>query len=143
MTTSVTLGDRTALTTREFDAQHLNLWLDIELAWFGWGDDEPDTAKIARETDLMWTLHELNKLSEVPAKRRPSHKARSMTRKGKRYAVRKDHGTKVFYKAIEVENAGRQSWQQGSDRAWRKYSRLEAECGNPRIVNRAYRELIG
>ena len=76
--------------------------------------------------------------------RRPSHMAGRMTRKGSsRHTVRPDRGTKRYYAEIKAENAGRQSWKKDSHRSWRKYNRVAAECRNPRIVNRVYRELIG
>lgn len=64
-----------------------------------------------------------------------SHKARSMTRCGRRYKVRKDHGTKVFYREIEAANLLNEEAKQRSGdsvRSRRKARKHEARSGDPR-----------
>ena len=72
----------------------------------------------------------------VVANRRPSPKARSMRREGKRYVVRKDHGTTARRREIEKINA---RWTEGQQspsgcRARRRERKLAERSGNPRIV---------
>jgi len=140
---SISVSTRERCVVDPFDFVSLNRAVDIELAWMVWGEEEPDTTKIQREIDLAWTVYGLNKIAAVQHSRRVNPAAHSMSRVGKKYKVRTNHGTKGFYASIKADNSARKSWRKGSCRAVRKYVRLEAECRNPRTVNRAYKELMG
>lgn len=140
---SISVSTRESSIVEPFDFVSLNRTIDIELAWMAWGEEEPDTTKIQREIDLAWTVYGLSQIATSQQSRRVNPAARSMSRVGKKYKLRANHGTKSFYASIQADNSARKSWQRGSCRAGRKYARLEAECRNPRTVNRAYKELIG
>lgn len=63
---------------------------------------------------------------------RPNPKARAMTRKGRRYCVRKDHGTVARRREIKAENAAIAEGQQSKRTIRRRSGKNMAKSGNPR-----------
>jgi hypothetical protein len=70
---------------------------------------------------------------------RPSRKARDMTRKGGRYVIRKDHGTKAFYQEVAEANATRNTRLKNSCAARRKLSKLASRKGNEQAIAKLIR----
>lgn len=154
----IDITERTVMTVEgQIEAAYTILAMErrgeIELAW------AVRAVNIAEEEDMLAFTAFMEILGlplpyeqqEEPANfqmvkplRRPSHKARSMTRTGSRsHKVRKDHGTKARRVEISAENANRRSQQKNSVRAQRRFAKLASSCNNRHTVARAKLELLG
>lgn len=110
--------------------------LDAMLAKWSDGDDS-QARKIAFELKLIIALGP----NPATGHRRSNPKARAMRHKGCRYQIRKDHGTKAFYKEIDALRASIENDKQSKDsvRGRRKQRKHEARSGNPRYKASAQR----
>lgn len=103
------------------------------------GDTDMDAieAIITASAETPSTPFELTLLCDkIAYSLRPNPRARAMTRKGRRYCIRKDHGTKVFYREVAEANAAQNSRQLNSRAALRKEAKLTDRSGNPRVIDK-------
>lgn len=103
------------------------------------GDTDMDAieAIITASAETPSTPFELTLLCDkIAYSLRPNPRARAMTRKGRRYCIRKDHGTKIFYQEIAESNAAQGNRQMNSRAAKRKLSKLTDYSGNPRVITK-------
>lgn len=101
------------------------------------GDTDMDAieAIITASAETPSTPFELTLLCDkIAHSLRPNPRARAMTRKGRRYCIRKDHGTKIFYQEVAESNAAQGNRQMNSRAAKRKLSKLTDYSGNPRVI---------
>lgn len=104
--------------------------LDAMLAEWSGGDDE--TAKlIAFELKMIIFFGETEPTAGY---RRANPRARSMRRKGRKYAILKDRHTKAFYKEIDAIRATTEANKPSEDsvRGRRKARKHEERSGHPR-----------
>ena len=98
------------------------------------GGDTTSTRQIDDAWKLRALVRELNELATLPMAPRTNPRAQSMARHGRKYVVRKDHGTKASRQQIAAGNDTRNSRVKGSNSQKRRASKLRSRSGNPRIV---------
>jgi len=88
--------------------------------------DDADSQRSPFEQSLLF--------DSVTHSLRPNPRARAMTRRGGRYRIRTDHGTKIFRQEIAEVNAARCSRQKNSNAQKRRATKLADFSGNPQVI---------